>query len=110
AWLRSLSRKARRELRPAMRRGRKLKSFYPSWLYHSGDGSLCPKHAAARNDQTTKRRVHQHQATPAWADKQAIRAIYEQAQRIARETGQKMHVDHIIPLKGRLVTGRHIQT
>jgi len=77
AWLRSLSRKTRRELRPATRGGRKLKTLYPSWLYHSGDGSLCPKHAAERNDQTTKRRVHQHQATPAWADKKAIRAMYE---------------------------------
>jgi len=92
------------------RRGRALKTFYPSWLYHWGEGSLCPKHAAARNDQATKRRVHQDQATPAWADKKAIRAIYERAQRITRETGRKMHVDHVIPLKGRLVTGLHIET
>lgn len=77
------------------RRGRALKTL---------------KHAAARNDEATKRRVHQDQATPAWADKKAIRAIYERAQRITRETGRKMHVDHVIPLKGRLVTGLHIET
>jgi 5-methylcytosine-specific restriction endonuclease McrA len=110
AWLRGLSRKARQELRPAARHRRKLKTFYPSSLYHRGNGRLCPKHAAASNDLTAKRRIHQRQATPAWADEKAIRAIYERAQRIASETGQKMHVDHIVPLKGRKVSGLHIET
>lgn len=41
-------------------------------------------------------------ATPIWADKEAIKAIYAEA----RTTGQ--HVDHIIPLKNPLVSGLHV--
>jgi flagellum-specific peptidoglycan hydrolase FlgJ len=47
-------------------------------------------------------------AAVAWSDNQAIRAIYDEAQRISRETGIKHHVDHIIPLKGKTVCGLHV--
>lgn len=41
---------------------------------------------------------------PPWADKKAILFIYEQAQK----TG--LTVDHIIPLKGKLVSGLHVES
>ncbi len=41
-------------------------------------------------------------AQPAWADKDAIAAIYVEAQR------KGMHVDHVIPLQGTLVSGLHV--
>ena len=44
------------------------------------------------------------QAQPAWADKEAITAIYLEAQR------QGMHVDHDIPLRGKAVCGLHVET
>ena len=56
------------------------------------------RHAA----QEAKRRAVCKLATPAWADMDAIRAIYAEAQRLG------MHVDHIEPLRGRNVCGLHV--
>ncbi len=46
--------------------------------------------------------------TPAWADLVAIKQIYIECARISRETGIKHHVDHIIPLRGKTVSGLHV--
>ena len=40
---------------------------------------------------------------PLWADLSAIRKIYESAQK------QGLTVDHIIPLRGELVCGLHVE-
>lgn len=55
----------------------------------------------ARNERTKR-------ATPGWVDRSEIRAIYAEAQRITEETGIKHEVDHIIPLKGKMVSGLHV--
>lgn len=56
------------------------------------------KKAAAWN---AKRRAARLNATPPWADLDAIRRIYEQC-----PPGH--HVDHIIPLRGKGVCGLHV--
>jgi hypothetical protein len=47
-----------------------------------------------------KRRLLVDQQTPAWADREAIVAIY-------RDCPVGMHVDHIVPINGRTVSGLH---
>lgn len=56
------------------------------------------------------RRTRKLQATPAWADLDAIKTIYAEAARLRRETGEDWHVDHEIPLTHPLVCGLHVYT
>jgi hypothetical protein len=55
-----------------------------------------------------KRRAAKLRRTPPWADLDAMRAIYDEARRLTRETGIEHHVDHEIPLQGELVSGLHV--
>jgi len=58
---------------------------------------------------SAQQRLEKKQATPPWADKEKIKSIYKQAQEETRETGIQMHVDHEVPLKGKNVSGLHVE-
>ena len=50
-------------------------------------------------------------ATPDWltvADKAEIEGMYHFASVMKRMTGADFHVDHIVPLQGKVVTGLHV--
>ena len=49
-------------------------------------------------------------ATPAWADLNKIKMIYEQAARLTREIGIPHEVDHIYPLQSKVMCGLHVET
>lgn len=70
--------------------------------YRDANPERGAEHCRAR--QTRKQR-----AMPEWADRDAIRAIYAECQRISAETGIKHHVDHYYPLKSDLVCGLHVE-
>ncbi len=53
------------------------------------------------------RRAQQRNAYPDWADRKAIREIYELAQEF-REAGFDVHVDHIVPIVNKQVCGLHV--
>lgn len=57
---------------------------------------------AKRTAWQAKRKAAQLNATPAWADLNAIKAIYLEANRLG------MEVDHIVPLQGKTVCGLHV--
>lgn len=56
-----------------------------------------------------RRKANQLQATPAWANKAKIEEFYYTANMLGMHTGEHYHVDHIVPLKGRLVCGLHCE-
>lgn len=56
------------------------------------------------------RRARQKQATPPWLTPEhhkKIRSLYRRAAYLTKTTGTPYHVDHIIPLAGREVSGLH---
>ena len=81
---------------------------YPDACFHENSARFCDKHLAAVRAESANRRARQLQATPAWADRAAIRAVYVMALDKERRTGIRQHVDHVIPLRGRIVSGLHV--
>ena len=60
---------------------------------------------------TAKYRSAKLQRTPPWLtdfDALRMRCIYQVAAMRTRESGYSWHVDHIIPLKGKFVSGLHV--
>lgn len=47
-------------------------------------------------------------ATPKWADQDAIKQAYEAADLLMQVTGEWYEVDHIVPLQNKLVCGLHV--
>ena len=60
------------------------------------------------NAKNAKRKATKLQATPAWADLEAIKGIYLLAS-LNREGGHDLHVDHIVPLQSDIVCGLHCE-
>lgn len=58
---------------------------------------------------TSRRTALKLNATPAWADQDAMRAFYEEADRLMCATGITHHVDHIVPHQSKLVCGLHCE-
>lgn len=63
---------------------------------------------ARRSANRAKRRADELLRCPKWADKEEIKAVYLEARRLTDATGIPHHVDHDIPLRGRLVSGLHV--
>lgn len=65
---------------------------------------------AVRED-SVRRRLAFAQQTPAWADVERTRAYYDVCAFFNEVNGYtKYHVDHIIPLRGKRVSGLHVHT
>jgi hypothetical protein len=65
----------------------------------------------AVNASWTKRHVAKLNRTPKWTTKEdleTIKHIYIVANQFSKSFGTEYHVDHIIPLQGKLVSGLHV--
>jgi hypothetical protein len=60
------------------------------------------------NAKTARRTAAKLQATPPWADLDAIAAFYIEAARLTRDTGIPHEVDHYYPLQGKISCGLHV--
>lgn len=71
---------------------------------YAKNGRTPGQRESTRNYQARKLR-----ATPAWANRDAIKRIYIKADRISRLSGVKYEVDHGVPLLSKLVCGLHCE-
>ena len=64
-----------------------------------------PEKCAAR---AMKRHAGKLRATPTWADSRFIALWYKGARIMTQLVGRPYHVDHVVPLKSKLVCGLHV--
>ena len=94
------------------------KKAYSRAYYEANAEELKAKDRAyskANRDKKTanenKRYASKLNRTPSWLTKEDLAKIeefYKEAQKLREETGEEYHVDHIIPLRGKNISGLHV--
>ena len=79
----------------------KIRVSAAAWARANSD-KVCAKVVA--------RKARKLQATPGWADKRGIEMWYAGAKIMTQLTREPYHVDHVVPLKSKLVCGLHAHT
>lgn len=104
--------------RASARRSRKLhpekqKAATKRWMEKYPGAAAAVRAKWARNNRdkccayATARKAKKLQATPVWANKAIIDAAYAMATAMTKLTGVKYHVDHVVPLRSKIVCGLH---
>lgn len=82
--------------------------LWPAEIYHDAKTVKCERHHTQALSDGAARRAGLGKATPPWADRRAIKAIYADCMARTQATGVPHEVDHIVPLKGEMVSGLHV--
>lgn len=85
-----------------------LKSPEYSALQEENRRLAIERRAALIRHHSALRRSLKLRQSPPWADHEAIKKIYQKAQAMTQSTGIQHHVDHIVPLQGKNVSGLHV--
>jgi hypothetical protein len=97
---------------PEKTRLRKLKTYKNTREKHLAQKRIYRQENKGKiNALVAARKKHIKRAIPKWVDKDhmwLIKEAYELAQLRTKLFGFSWHVDHIIPLKGKLVSGLHV--
>lgn len=96
---------------------RKLKAVARTKAWQASNPEKVKAHAKAARQRNPdgevakvqRRNAAKIQAVPSWANHDAIRRHYANAQYLSKETGCMHHVDHIVPLRGKTVCGLHVE-
>lgn len=78
--------------------------------YHANEYQMTEDSKAVLAANTRFRQAAKRNRTPKWLTKEEraqMAEMYKQARRLTKETGVRHVVDHIIPLRGELVSGLH---
>jgi len=79
-------------------------------LYRAASKRWSANHPGLKNADTQTRRAKLANRSPRWANKFFIAEIYDLAALRTKATGFRWVVDHVIPLRGRTVSGLHVET
>ena len=76
--------------------------------WHARNKKYAATHKDKVNAKTVAYQLAKANRLPKWADIEKIKGLYKQAVLKSIETGIQWHVDHIYPLRGKLVSGLHV--
>lgn len=77
------------------------------WKYREASKRNRQKNKIEKNACTASRRRHLRARMPKWTSPKKIKCFYEMAMRVSKCLMIKHHVDHIVPIKGKTVSGLH---
>lgn len=76
--------------------------------FRAADRAHIPPGAGPNRIKKLRRQHAVRRATPAWADRTQIQAMYDVAKVMSEAAGVEFTVDHIVPLRHPLVCGLHV--
>jgi hypothetical protein len=95
---------------PEKRAAYSAKWYKENFAHCASIGKKWKKENKAKvNATAAARRATKFLASPAWANQFFIDEIYDLAQLRTKLTGIEWHVDHIVPLRSKLVSGLHVE-
>ena len=76
--------------------------------WHARNKKYAQKYKDKTNAKTVAYQLAKANRIPKWSDMEKIKELYKQAVIKSKETGIQWHVDHVVPLRGKLVSGLHV--